>query len=1161
MRKILSTIFVVMFATVWIYSQATYSDFAPQSNATGGVSTDFFHEGTQSYKLQGNGADQPGLQITINNIPDWTTITKVSLWIYTTAGWSSGNISINATIPGWTSSGFTAVTNTWTNFVWDFSGTPFDISDTWGQLWVQDWNAEGDLYFDEITFYNAAGDVVYIIDATDVSAPPTSISLVPVVNTAISGKSIPIAVSVEPSGSGTACNFTSSDEAVATVDAFGTVTTLSAGSVTITATSKLDALVSSTADISVTEPDVANSLVYANFENGLGNYDGAWASWINNASGPVPTVEIVDNPSTTSNATAKALKVTNFRQWGAIVFKAFDANKINVVKFKVYSETAVTDLSFEIELGGGTSSRITTPVTALAAATWTDYTYEIKSPQSADHQVSMKLAASGSATAAYTLYFDYVELLAGNTLIPVSSLVADGVGGVTEITVDGGTLQMEAKDYLPVDASNKTVNWIITGTNNPVIATITPEGLLSAVRNGTATARAIADGDGVFADKVVTITNQILPLSDLSAVAKKIDAPHDTSATDFSVNFDMTYDADSIYMVFDVKDDSIVNEGANNYMIDNIEIYFDMANLKTPLWPRGAGWPNSSFVKGNDYQLRLVPDKNWADNNTLGGVNQVYTRVEGGYQFIVNIPIDSLSAGFETTLGKQIGFDILASDNDMTPDYRDQLSWNSNSDMIWNDPSYWGTVAFAENGTFNVIEDRENPTAPANVKAVVANKNVNLTWDASSDNVVVQSYIIKNGVKADTILAIKTGNKFTVSNLVIGKYTFSVTAVDVSGNKSEVTLSNEVEVVNWTEFTVAKKIDAPNISSAADFSVKLKMRWDADSIYTIFDVKDDIIVDSGANNYMIDNIEFYFDMANLKTPLWPRGSGWPNSSLVKGNDYQFRLVPDSGWSANNTLKGVNQVYTAVTGGYQFKVNIPIDSLSQTFVPAVGSKIGFDVLASDNDMAPDYRDQLSWNSNSDMIWNDPSYWGTLEFAADGVLTTITDTEAPTAVLNIVAAATGKNVKLTWDASTDNIVVQKYIIIGPNVDTILAKETANTFTVKDLVAGNYTFSVIAVDVNGLNSPLNTSNEVTVLNVGVNQTKTSMFIGPNPVADVLNIQSPEIINSVSIYNMSGKQMKILNVNATSSVVDFTGYKNGIYFVKVQTSKDVKIQKIVKE
>ena len=67
---------------------------------------------------------------------------------------------------------------------------------------------------------------------------------------------------------------------------------------------------------------------------------------------------------------------------------------------------------------------------------------------------------------------------------------------------------------LPVDASNKTVTWSIA--NNTGKASINSSGLVTAIANGTVTARATArDGSGVYGTLTITISNQIIPVTGL----------------------------------------------------------------------------------------------------------------------------------------------------------------------------------------------------------------------------------------------------------------------------------------------------------------------------------------------------------------------------------------------------------------------------------------------------------------------------------------------------------------------------------------------------------------------------------------------------------------------------------------------------------------------
>jgi len=105
-------------------------------------------------------------------------------------------------------------------------------------------------------------------------------------------------------------------------------------------------------------------------------------------------------------------------------------------------------------------------------------------------------------------------LTISNQIVPVTGITVTGAGGLSSITNDNGTLQLLA-DVLPADATDNAVVWtIVSGAG---LAAISPSGLLTAQANGNITARATAhDGSGVYGTLVVTITNQIIPVSGIS---------------------------------------------------------------------------------------------------------------------------------------------------------------------------------------------------------------------------------------------------------------------------------------------------------------------------------------------------------------------------------------------------------------------------------------------------------------------------------------------------------------------------------------------------------------------------------------------------------------------------------------------------------------------
>lgn len=252
----------------------------------------------------------------------------------------------------------------------------------------------------------------------------------------------------------------------------------------------------------------------------------------------------------------------------------------------------------------------------------------------------------------------------------------------------------------------------------------------------------------------------------------------DGEIDDFEGSFSLSYDEDSVYLSITVVDDTIYLGDANAYVNDNIEVYFDMDNSKNPNWPRDAGtWPVVSY-DDNDYQLRLVPEADFSVNNSLGGVSQTYNATADGYEFTLHILWDSLMVGFDPADGTIIGFDLLISDNDGP--YRNQITWMAPTALVWTDASLIGTIKLT-GGMIEPMPDTEAPSTPANV----AEADLVVTWDASTDNTAIYEYVIYNGDdELATQIALESGNSYTL-DLAEGTYTIGVVAVDNYGNTSD----------------------------------------------------------------------------------------------------------------------------------------------------------------------------------------------------------------------------------------------------------------------------------------------------------------------------------------------------------------------------------------
>jgi uncharacterized protein YjdB len=110
-----------------------------------------------------------------------------------------------------------------------------------------------------------------------------------------------------------------------------------------------------------------------------------------------------------------------------------------------------------------------------------------------------------------------LNITLSNQVVSVSSITITGAANATIITQDNGTLQLTA-NVLPLNAGIKTVTWsVVNGTGQ---ASISTSGVVTAIANGTVTARATAtDGTGISGTLVITIFNQIIPVTGITVTS------------------------------------------------------------------------------------------------------------------------------------------------------------------------------------------------------------------------------------------------------------------------------------------------------------------------------------------------------------------------------------------------------------------------------------------------------------------------------------------------------------------------------------------------------------------------------------------------------------------------------------------------------------------
>lgn len=109
--------------------------------------------------------------------------------------------------------------------------------------------------------------------------------------------------------------------------------------------------------------------------------------------------------------------------------------------------------------------------------------------------------------------------------------------------------------------------------------------------------------------------------------------------------------------------------------------------------------------------------------------------------------------------------------------------------------------------------------------------------------------------------------------------------------------------------------------------------------------------------------------------------------------------------------------------------------------------------------------------------------------------------------------------------------------------------------------YCFTVTAVNLAGESEH---SNEdcVTYPSDAIAENETAFNIYPNPVKDMLFIETETAVEEVSIYDVYGRQQVTKTPSHQGEVaVDVTDLNSGVYFVKVRTEKGETVKRFVKE
>ena len=229
---------------------------------------------------------------------------------------------------------------------------------------------------------------------------------------------------------------------------------------------------------------------------------------------------------------------------------------------------------------------------------------------------------------------------------------------------------------------------------------------------------------------------------------------------------------------------------------------------------------------------------------------------------------------------------------------------------------------------------------------------------------------------------------YDTSNVSVGEY-ITATATDLTtGDTSEfsaalrvggvgvmpilaagtpVTIDGTVEA-QWSN-AVSQAVSYPaqgTVSGAADLSGSWKTLWDANYLYVLVDVTDNVRVsDSPGNRWDDDSIELFIDPDDSKSNTYSGdfqfGFGWNDPAVY------------TGINSNASTAGVLSGYMNTASGYVYEIAVPWTTLGTT--PAAAGQIGISVQVNDDDDGAARDGKLSWTPDPDAAYYDPRVFGT------------------------------------------------------------------------------------------------------------------------------------------------------------------------------------------
>jgi len=163
-----------------------------------------------------------------------------------------------------------------------------------------------------------------------------------------------------------------------------------------------------------------------------------------------------------------------------------------------------------------------------------------------------------------------------------------------------------------------------------------------------------------------------------------------------------------------------------------------------------------------------------------------------------------------------------------------------------------------------------------------------------------------------------------------------------------------------------------------------------------------------------------------------------------------------------------------------------------------------------------------------------------------VTVSTATPAPTAVATQTVPPTSTLADLS--------------VSGQNL-TWYSSAAMTTALPSNTVVSNGTTYYVTQTANGCQSATTAITVTTNLSTSDLNLEKQIKIYPNPVSDILIIESKDTIGSISIFDSSGKLIEVVNTGENKSKINVNSYTKGKYILKIETKNGTQVFPFIKK